>query len=55
MLVGQLIVGGLVFTTVTVWLQVLLLPHWSFANQVRVTTNGHGPLLVTVLKTEMCK
>src|SRR5205809_722073 len=29
-------VGGVVSTTVMVWLQLALLPHWSVARQVRV-------------------
>src|SRR5260370_36606478 len=32
---GQLIVGGIVSRTVMVWTQLLLLPHWSVAVQVR--------------------
>ena len=34
--VGQLIVGGVVSITFTVWLQVAVLPQWSVAFQVRV-------------------
>ena len=36
--------------TVTVWLQLLLLPQTSRSTQVRVVTRGQGPLLVTVVK-----
>jgi hypothetical protein len=36
MLLGQLITGGLVFTTVTVWLQVAVLVQQSVTCQVRV-------------------
>src|SRR6266850_2736160 len=42
-------VGGVVSTTVTVWLQVLLWPHGSMACQVRVMACGQRPL-VTVLR-----
>jgi hypothetical protein len=38
--------------TVTVWLHVLLFPHESVTNQVRVISRGQEPL-VTVLKTEI--
>ena len=37
LLVAQVITGGVVSTTVTVWLQVLLLPQQSVACHVRVT------------------
>ena len=36
--------------TITVKLQVLVLPQASLTSQVRVMANGQGPLLVTVLK-----
>src|ERR1035438_9268411 len=47
----QLTTGGLVPTMVTVWLQVLLLPHWSVSSQVRMM-EPEQRLLVTVLATE---
>src|SRR5438093_1328266 len=34
---GHVIVGGVVSTTVMVWLQLAALPQWSVAVQVRVT------------------
>ena len=34
---GQVMVGGVVSCTTTVWLQVAVLPQWSVAVQVRVT------------------
>src|SRR5260221_487734 len=48
LLVAQVIVGGVVSRTVTVWLQVLLLPHGSTAAQVRVAANvlPHNPLVL---------
>jgi hypothetical protein len=49
-LVGQEITGGVVSTTVTVWLQVLVLPQASMASQFRVMACGQTPL-VTVLAT----
>ena len=50
--VTQRIAGALVSTTVTVWLQVLLLPQASVARQVRVATNpAPQRLLVTVTTT----
>src|SRR5258707_10420316 len=50
MLVGQTVIfGRLVSTTVTVWLQVFVLPEQSAASQVRVMTCGQIPL-VTVPK-----
>jgi hypothetical protein len=44
-------VGGVVSTTVTVWLQGTELPHPSVALQVRVALKAppQTPLLVTVL------
>jgi len=33
---GQVIIGGVVSTTVMVWTQVEVLPHWSVAVQVRM-------------------
>jgi len=50
LLVAQVRTGGVVSTTVTVWLQVVLLVHASMAIQVRVMTCGHTPL-VTVPRT----
>jgi hypothetical protein len=50
--VAQMRTGGVVSTTVTVWLQVTLLVHASVACQVRVILRGHSPF-VTVLKTEI--
>ena len=47
---AQVIVGGVVSRTVMVWLQVLVLPQQSRANQVRVITIGQLPLFVTVLR-----
>src|SRR6266699_6261359 len=44
---GQLIVGGVVSCTVMVWTQLLLLPHWSVAVQVRVITLVPPQLLLT--------
>src|SRR6266478_179340 len=37
--------GGLVSLTVTVWIQVALLPHWSVARYVRLITNCPAQLL----------
>jgi hypothetical protein len=45
--------GRVVSTTVTTWLQVLLLPQASLISQVPVITNGQGPLLVNVLKVRL--
>src|SRR5271156_1346422 len=53
-LVGQLMVGGVVSTTVTVWRQVLVSPQPSANSQVRVMTCGQTPL-VTVPVTVMSK
>jgi hypothetical protein len=47
-LVGQWITGGVVSTTVTTWLQVLLSPQASVISHVLVMNFGHTPL-VTVL------
>jgi hypothetical protein len=44
--------GGVVSTTVTVWLQVAVAPQLSVPCQVRVMTSGHVPLVV-VLATVM--
>src|SRR6266446_10455884 len=44
-LVGQVMFGGLVSLTVIVCVQVALLPHWSVARYVRLTTNCPGQLL----------
>ena len=49
MSIGHAMTGG-VSTTVTVWLQRLLLPQASVNNQDRVMTCGHIPL-VTVAET----
>src|SRR6266404_9553767 len=48
LLVAQVIVGGVVSRTVTVWLQVLLLPHGSIAAQVRVALKvlPHSPFVL---------
>src|ERR1039457_2291956 len=46
--------GGWLFTTVTVWLQVLVLPQASVASQVWMITCGQTPLvmvLTTVIAT----
>jgi hypothetical protein len=43
--VTQMIVGGVVSTTVTVWLHVLELPQQSIATHVRVTNRGQMPLV----------
>jgi hypothetical protein len=54
MLLGQLITGGLVFSTVTTWLQVALLLQQSVASQVRMMTCGQTPLVtvsITVIVT----
>ena len=48
--VAQMMTGGVVSTSVTVWLQVARLPQQSTAAQVRVTVCGQMPL-VTVLTT----
>ena len=40
-------------STVTVWLQVLVLPQPSVARQVRVIASGHEVPLVAVLRTMM--
>jgi hypothetical protein len=45
MLLGQLITGRLVFTTITIWLQVLLLPQASVISQVSVMNCGQTPLV----------
>jgi hypothetical protein len=50
MLDGHWITGRLVFTTVTVWVQVALLLQVSLTVQVLAITQGQGPLLVTVVK-----
>jgi hypothetical protein len=46
---AQVRVGGWVLNTVTVWLQVLLLPQASAKSQVRVMICGQRPL-VSVLR-----
>jgi hypothetical protein len=51
LLAAHVSTGGVVSSTVTVWLHVLVLPHPSVNSQVRVMTQGQGPLLVTVLRT----
>src|SRR4051812_10251401 len=50
-LVAQVRAGGVVSTTVMVWLQVLKLPHWSVARQVRTATRLVGQPTVAVLVT----
>src|ERR1043166_857100 len=51
LLLAQVMTGGVVSTTVMVWLQELLLPQMSLTSQVRVaTSSGQEPRLVTVLK-----
>ena len=40
--------GGTQDTTVTIWLQVLVLPQRSVTVQVRVITCGHTPLVAVV-------
>ena len=52
MLVETVREGGVLSTTVTVWVQVLLLVQQSVATQVRVMTVGHEPL-VTVVREVM--
>jgi hypothetical protein len=47
----QFTTGGELSTTLTVWLQVFVLPHWSVRTHVRVAEKGQL-LLVTVLRTE---
>src|SRR5438552_3339473 len=49
----QLIVGGVVSTTVTVWLQVLVLSHKSMTCHSRVMINSQDVPLVTVSSTVM--
>ena len=49
LLVGQLIPGGVVLTTVIVWLQVLELPQQSIATQVWVMNCGQRPLVTVWL------
>jgi hypothetical protein len=46
-LVGQTIVGGVVSLTVIVWMQLVLLPHWSVAVQVRAITRVFPQFVVT--------
>ena len=48
LLVAQMMTGGVVSTFVTVWLQVLVLPHASVASQVRVMTCGQTPLVAVL-------
>src|ERR1017187_4694709 len=48
-LLAHISTGGVVSTTVTVWLQVLVLPQTSVNTHVRVMTCGQRPL-VTVLR-----
>jgi hypothetical protein len=52
-LLGQMIVGGVVSTTVTICLQLAALLQQSTAVQVRTTISGQAGLLVTVLATEI--
>src|SRR5947199_347506 len=42
-LLTQLIVGGVVSTTLTIWLQNELLPQQSVAFQLNVMSSRHGP------------
>src|ERR1017187_6397713 len=51
MLVWQVMTGGVVSTTVTISVQVLLLPQQSVTSQVRRMTRSHAVPLVTVLST----
>jgi hypothetical protein len=51
LLLEQVITGGVVSTTVTVWLHVLLRLEQSTASQVRVMVSEHWLPLVTVSKT----
>jgi len=44
---GHVIVGGVVSRTVMVWTQLLLLPHWSVAVQVRAMNLAPPQLLLT--------
>ena len=46
LLVAQLMTGGLVLTTVIVWLQVLVLPQQSTAAQNCVMNCGQVPLVI---------
>src|SRR6266403_2096277 len=48
-------IGGVVSTTVMIWLQVALLVQQSVACQVRVMTDGHAELLVVVPSTLIVK
>ena len=50
MLLGQLITGRLVFITVTVWLQVSLLPQASVISQVWVMNCGQTPLVTMLVE-----
>src|SRR2546430_13646924 len=50
--VAQVSAGGVVSTTVTVWLHVLVLPQASVASHVRVMSGGQTPL-VAVPRTAM--
>ena len=51
MLLGQIIVGGLVSTTITVCEQVLLLPHRSVASHVCVAVSVQPVMLVVGVST----
>src|SRR5260221_10463107 len=51
---GQLIVGGVLSITATLWLHVLVFPHGSVTTQVRVITLGQIPL-VTVPSTAIVR
>ena len=53
LLLEQVMTGGVVSTTVTVWLQEALLAHVSAACQVRVMVCEHWAPLVVVLRTVM--
>src|SRR2546425_8224782 len=51
LLAEQVMDGRVVSTVAMVWLQVLVLPHWSVATQVRVATKVLPQVrLVTVLR-----
>ena len=49
----QLKIGGVVSTTVTVWLQEAVVPQESFAIQVLVITCGQEPLVVVLIFTKV--
>jgi hypothetical protein len=47
--VAQVSVGGMVSTTVTIWLQKLLLLQQSEATHVRMMNSGHWPLVIVLI------